>query len=298
MTKKTLFYCSRKEESAAEAAQAFIDNFICEYGLPDKIISDRDSRFTSLLWIELAKRLKVRLGMSTAFHPQTDGQTERINRVIIEMLRTMGAAYRDTWARKIKLIQFNINNSVSTVTGMKPFVAFAAFEPRVIDTLALEQSNMQSLKDLAGEMAEITSRVQDEITRAQQQMYKTTAEVIPTTFTEGEYVLVSTAHFETFVSRAIKSNRKLGPKFIGPFRIKKMVNPSAAKLELPPDYRMHPTINKTYLRKFIFDEYDRDVPQEPEIIKDELHYHVDYIVAEATRDLGREAKIIGRSTNS
>ena len=69
-------------------------------------------------------------------------------------------------------------------------------------------------------------------------------------------------------------------------------------LELPPDYRMHPTINKTYLRKFIFDEYDRDVPQEPEIIKGELHYHVDYIVAEATRDLGREAKIVGQSTNS
>ena len=111
---------------------------------------------------------------------------------------------------------------------------------------------------------------------------KTTAEVIPITFTEGEYVLVSTAHFETFVSRAIKSNKKLGPKFIGPFRINKMVNPSAAKLELPPDYRMHPTINTTYLRKFIFDEYDRDVPQEPEIIKSELHYHVDYIVAEAT----------------
>ena len=67
--------------------------------------------------------------MSTAFHPQTDGQTERVNRVVIEMLRTMGVAYKNTWYEKLKLVQFNINNSISTVTGFSPFYAFAAYNP-------------------------------------------------------------------------------------------------------------------------------------------------------------------------
>ena len=98
LTKKVLLYASNKQDTAVDAARSFINNFVCEYGLPDRIISDRDTKFTLMFWKELAKALKIRLGMSTAFHPQTDGQTERVNRVIIEMLRTMGVAYHDSWA--------------------------------------------------------------------------------------------------------------------------------------------------------------------------------------------------------
>ena len=98
LTKKVLLYAINKQDTAVDAARSFINNFVCEYGLPDRIISDRDTKFTLMFWKELAKALKIRLGMSTAFHPQTDGQTERVNRVIIEMLRTMGVAYHDSWA--------------------------------------------------------------------------------------------------------------------------------------------------------------------------------------------------------
>ena len=278
LTKKVLLYGSRKDNTAMEAAAAFLNNFVSEYGLPDKIISDRDVKFTASFWQELTSRLGVRLGMSTAFHPQTDGQTERMNRVLIEMLRTMGVAYRDNWMRKLKLVQFNINNSISSATGFTPFYAFAAFNPRVIDTMPLRDSKMQTMHDLANSVDEITQRVQDELLRSQQLMYRMTASNDPTIFQKGDYVLVSTAHFETFLSKAIQKNRKLGPKFVGPFEIIQMMGPSAAKLKLPKGYRAHPTINTSYLRKFIYDKFKRDVPPEPEIIRGKVEYEVDYIV--------------------
>ena len=78
---------------------------------------------------------------------------------------------------------------------------------------------MQLVQDMADDLDEITRRVQDELLQNQQLMHHTTAEHQPETFSVGDYILVSTAHFETFFSRAIKKNRKLGPKFVGPFRI-------------------------------------------------------------------------------
>lgn len=291
-TKKVLLYASRKTDTAAVAARSFIDNFVAEYGLPDKIISDRDTKFTASFWKELTTRLNVRLGMSTAFHPQTDGQTERTNRVLIEMLRTMGVAYKKEWREKLKLIQFNINNSISSVTGLKPFYAFAAFNPRIIDTHELHKSTMNSMNELADELDEIEERVQDELLRAQQIMYRTNVSNEPTVFREGEYVLLSTAHVDTFASRAIHDNHKLGPKFIGPFRITKMHGANAAALELPPGYRQHPTINTSYLRKFVFDEFQRSVPPDPEMIDGVAEFEVDYIVDERIRETKQNKRTI------
>ena len=105
-----------------------------------------------------------------------------------------------------------------------------------------------------------------------------TASNDPTIFQKGDYILVSTAHFETFLSKAIQKNCKLGPKFVGPFEIIQMMGPSAAKLKLPKGYHAHPMINTSYLQKFIYDKFKWDVPQEPEIIRGKVEYEVDYIV--------------------
>ena len=106
-----------KTDTATDTAKRFLDNYFCEYGLPERIVSDRDAKFTLLFWKEFHARVGVKLAMSTAFHPQADGQIERMNRFIMEMLRTMGVAYRGNWNKKLKVIQFNINNSISTVPG-------------------------------------------------------------------------------------------------------------------------------------------------------------------------------------
>jgi hypothetical protein len=97
------------------------------------------------------------------------------------------------------------------------------------------------------------------------------------------------ANIDTFLSRAIRDNNKLGPKFIGPFKITAMPNASAATLELPPGYRQHPTINTSNLRKFIFDEFKRNVPPEPTINvqTNEVEYEVDYIVDEKEQITGK-----------
>ena len=128
-------------------------------------------------------------------------------------------------------------------------------------------------------------------------MYRTTAEHQLETFSVGDYVLISTAYFETFVSRAIKKNRKLGPKFVGPFRISRIMNPSAAELELPREYRVHRTFNTTYLRKFIFDEYKRELLPEPELIQGKFEFEFDYIVASADNAKGRHYLVVWKGHN-
>ena len=83
----------------------------------------------------------------------------------------MGVAYHNNWMRKLKLVQFNINNSISTATGFTPFYAFAAFNLHVIDMMPLRDSKMQMMHDLAHDIDEVTKQVQDELLQSQQIMY-------------------------------------------------------------------------------------------------------------------------------
>ena len=87
LTKRAHFYLTHTSISAPEVAKAFFETIFKNHGLPRAIISDRDVRFTSRFWKALFQRLGTKLAMSTAFHPQTDGQTERMNRTLEDMLR-------------------------------------------------------------------------------------------------------------------------------------------------------------------------------------------------------------------
>ena len=102
-------------------AMLFIDRVFRQHGLPLAIISDRDPRFTGKFWISIFKVLGTRLDTSTADHPQTDGQTKRVNRVIGEVLRSVCAESPKTWSSMLPIIEFALNNAVHASTGFTPF---------------------------------------------------------------------------------------------------------------------------------------------------------------------------------
>jgi Integrase zinc binding domain len=103
--------------TAKETARLYFDKVYCRHGLARKIISDRDVRFTGAFWQELHKLLQVRLAMSSSFHPQTDGQTERSNRTLEEMIRHYVAHKQDDWARLLPALKFAYNTSKHRATG-------------------------------------------------------------------------------------------------------------------------------------------------------------------------------------
>jgi len=118
---KMAHFLPLKEKKAADLARTFAKAVWRFHGLPTDIVSDRDSRFTSETWKELLQLLGIRPRMSTAFHPQTDGQTERLNQTIEAYLRAFVGHEQDDWVRLLPMAEFAYNNSVTMGNGISPF---------------------------------------------------------------------------------------------------------------------------------------------------------------------------------
>lgn len=117
--------------TAEELADSFLSRIYCLHGSPDNIISDRGSQFVSEFWKHFSERLGVTLKHSSAFHPETDGQTERLNAVLEQYLRAFVSFSQDDWAKWLPLAEFSSNNAVSETTGVSPFYANYGFNPRM-----------------------------------------------------------------------------------------------------------------------------------------------------------------------
>ncbi|KAG3020775.1 hypothetical protein PC120_g9066 [Phytophthora cactorum] len=112
-------------------ALLFLDRVFRQHGLPEAIVSDRDPRFTAKFWKSLFQVLGTRLDMSTADHPQTDGQTERVNRVVEDILRSVCAEAPWRWSEVLPPVELALNNPVHDSTGFTPFFVNGLADPRV-----------------------------------------------------------------------------------------------------------------------------------------------------------------------
>ena len=121
LSKRAHFIPSTTEATAPDIARIFFDNIFKYHGLPKALISDRDPKFTSQFWQALFKLLGTKLSMSTAYHPQTDGQTERMNRTLEEMLRAYTTYHQNKWDEHLSAAEFAYNNSKQASTEMTPF---------------------------------------------------------------------------------------------------------------------------------------------------------------------------------
>ena len=121
LTKLTVLSPCCKTITAPQLAQLFIDKVFVRFGMPTSIVSDRDPRFTSNFWRAFVKLLGTSLAMSTAYHPQSDGQTERMNRTMEDMLRGFVGPRQDDWCRYLSMVEFAYNNSVQASTVHTPF---------------------------------------------------------------------------------------------------------------------------------------------------------------------------------
>ena len=108
--------------SAEDVAALFRDREFCLHGMPQSIVSDRDVKFTSAFWQELQRLLGVQLNLSSAYHPQSDGQTERMNRVLEDMLRHFVNRHHDDWDQYLATAEFAINNSENASVRNTPFM--------------------------------------------------------------------------------------------------------------------------------------------------------------------------------
>ena len=129
-TKMAKYFPTRKTLDAAELADLFHKKIVCIFGMPSSIVSDHGSLFTSQFWSSLCFYMKARRRLSTAFHPQTDGQTEHQNQTLEHYLRCYVNHRQDDWVDWLPQAEFAYNNTVHASTGVTPFSTLYSYNPK------------------------------------------------------------------------------------------------------------------------------------------------------------------------
>lgn len=238
--------------TATELAYLYVKEIVRLHGLSDTIVSDRDSKFTSRFWQEVHRILGTKLLMSTAFHPQTDGATERANKSIGQILRTMVNPDQTDWVDKIPLVEFAINSNISSSTGFAPFELNYGFMPTLIGGILPTEDAKPGVKKFVNQALENLTQAHDAIieSRVMQTHYANRKRRGEDLIQEGDKLYLSTENLALPKRRA----RKLMPKYIGPYEVtKSRPHESRYTLDLPPELkarRIHPTFHITRLRPY------------------------------------------------
>jgi hypothetical protein len=253
LTKLVHYAATTTTVSAPQLATIFMREVVRLHGVPESILSDRDPRFTSHFWRAFWQQLGTTLTMSTAYHPQTDGQTERANRTLEEMLRARINFAQDDWDEHLAAAELAINNASQASTGFSPFFLNYGQHMR----LPLDNELASAAPDCNNPAAaERIRRLHSDIDRARthieaaQQRQKRYADQRrrDVQFKPGDAVLLSTEHLR--LAGDDSRTPKLSAKFIGPFTIKRVVNSNAYELELPPSLQIHPVLNISRLKHY------------------------------------------------
>jgi transposase InsO family protein len=111
LTKVAHFLPVKTTYNGAKLAELYMERIVCLYGVPKKIVSDRGTQFTSQFWHKVHRALGTKLNFSSAYHPQTDEQTERTNQILEDILRTCALQYGTSWDKSLPYVEFSYNNS-------------------------------------------------------------------------------------------------------------------------------------------------------------------------------------------
>ncbi|WVZ68074.1 LOW QUALITY PROTEIN: hypothetical protein U9M48_017064 [Paspalum notatum var. saurae] len=271
LTKVAHFIPVKTTYSGAKLAELYMSRIVCLHGVPKKIVSDRGTQFTSHFWKRLHESMGTKLNFSSAYHPQTDGQTERTNQILEDMLRACAIQYGTSWDKSLPYAEFSYNNSYQASIKMSPFQAL--YGRRCRTPLHWDQPGE---KQLFGpgiiEDAERQVRMIRENLRIAQTRQKSYADNRrrDLEFAVGDYVYLKVSPIRGL--RRFKVKGKLAPRYIGPFKIIDRKGEVAYQLELPDRLSgVHDVFHVSQLKKCL--RVPEEQLQEDELnVQDDLTY--------------------------
>ena len=242
-TKQAHFVPCTSKINAEELSRIYFNHIFKLHGLSRCIISDRDPLFTSTFWKDLMRQLRTKLNMSSAYHPQTDGQTERTHRTIEQILRGFVHAQHYDWLHALPLAEFCYNNSVHSATKFSPFEALYGFNPLTPPDLIASSNTTANIAQRIRDIHElITEELKNSDVYMQHDAAKKSNAAI--TFQEGDKVWLSTEHLKLHN----QPSRKFQQRYIGPYSIISKISEVAYELALPNTMNCHNVFHISRLR--------------------------------------------------
>ncbi|GJS68535.1 putative reverse transcriptase domain-containing protein [Tanacetum coccineum] len=254
LTKSAIFTPMRETDPMDKLARIYLKEVVTRHGIPVSIICDRDPRFASNFWRSLQNALGTNLDMSTAYHPQTDGQSERTIQTLEDMLRACVIDFGKGWVNHLPLVEFSYNNSYHASIKAAPFEALYGRKCRspVCWTEVGEAQILgpELIQETTEKIVQIKQRMQAACDR--QKSYADLKRK-PMEFQVGDKVMLKVSPWKGVVHFGKRG--KLNPRYVGPFKVLEKVGEVAYKLELPEELsRVHNTFHVSNLKKCYADE--------------------------------------------
>jgi len=261
-TKMAHFVPTTEKTTAQGLARLFRDNVWRLHGLPESIISDRGSQFTADLMRELNELLRIKTKLLTAFHPQTDGQTERMNQELEQYFCMFINHHQEQWPEWLGTAEFAYNNKVHTGTKVLPFKANNGQDPRM-GFEARKKGKYERAEKFVEKIKEIQGEAKATLTKAQEDMKKYAdrhrSEAVE--YKVGDLVLLSTKDLKWQMIN--KRSKKLTERFVGSYKIKTIISSNIVELELPFTIKIHLVVNVSRIRRYTsqVNGQSKEVPQ-------------------------------------
>jgi len=277
-TKMAHFVPTMEKTTAEGLARLFRDNVWRLHRLPESIILDRGPQFAAGLMKELNELLGIKTKLSTAFHPQTDGQMERMNQELEQYLCMFIDHCQEQWPEWLGTAEFAYNNKVHTGTKVSSFQANSGRDPRMGFELRKKRRYGEAEK-FAKKMEEVQRKAKVALVKAQEDMrrYADRHRVEAVGYKIGDLVLLSTKDLKwQIVGRC---SEKLTEQFVGPYKIKAIISSNVVELELLATVKIHPVVNISRIRQYV-DQVKgqrKEVPQSV-IVEGEEEWEVEKIL--------------------
>jgi hypothetical protein len=275
-TKMGLFIPTTATLTAEGLADLITVWVVAKHGTPADIVSDRGAVFTSNFWKSLTQRLAIKRNLSTAYHPETDGQTERLNQILEQYLRIYVDYLQDDWNSLLPLAEFAYNNATHSATGVTPFFANKGYHPNL--EINTEQVPSVEASQAAEDLRDVHRYLREQLTITREQ-YEQQAEGtrIPfPTLAQGDLVYLDARNIKTK-----RPSKKLDNKRLGPYPIVEKISTHAYRLGLPHGMKqIHNTFHVRLLEPAHPNSFPNRVqpPSPPVEIDGELEYEIAEVV--------------------